>query len=240
MSNRIVKAILSPILLLQGFFVYRTIMQLPEPLGDREGTKGEGKKLRLLVLGDSAAVGVGAEHQKEALLGNLVSCLSSKYALDWKLVAKTGATTSSTIRHLQKLAAEKFDVVVVSLGVNDVTANKSQSAFLDEQQQLIDILRDKFSVEQIIVSGFPPVYKFPALPQPLRWFLGRRSIQFDSALRQLAAQNRIDYFEQRLDFISLNDRDSIANWMASDGFHPGPKIYKIWGDEVGKVIANHH
>ena len=124
--------LLAPILLLQGILVRKRTPLLPEPAGARKGEIGEGKPLRLLILGDSSGAGVGVEHQKDALLGRLKEHLSGNYKLTYQLIGKTGTTTQSTLDYLtqssQKLA--QFDVVVISLGVNDITSGVSLGKWL--------------------------------------------------------------------------------------------------------------
>jgi lysophospholipase L1-like esterase len=228
-GHLIVKVGLAPILFAQGSYISKTIARLPEPEGVRQGVSGSGKPLRLLVLGDSAAAGVGATTQDQALLGNLVNCLAPHYEVGWKLIAKTGATSSSTLRHLNKIPAEPFDVVVTSLGVNDVTTSKRKDRFLEEQKAILQLLRTKFNALLIVISGFPPVGKFPALPQPLRWYLGTQSQRFDKALAKFAqTQPDCEYLKQD----SVND----PKLMASDGFHPGPGIYAVWAREAANRI----
>ena len=97
---------LSPLLFAQGKFVRKTVPLLSEPEGSRSGVDGAGQKLRLLVLGDSAGGGVGVANQNEALLGKLVARLAPHFEVHWKLIAKTGATSSSTLRRLQKIPAQ--------------------------------------------------------------------------------------------------------------------------------------
>ncbi|MFX6190184.1 hypothetical protein ABTF51_19795, partial [Acinetobacter baumannii] len=46
---------LAPVLLAQGMHVRRRIPRLPEAAGARAGAVGEGRPLRLLIAGDSAA-----------------------------------------------------------------------------------------------------------------------------------------------------------------------------------------
>ncbi len=59
MRHALVTAALAPLLLWQGRHVRRVTPRLPEAAGPRAGTTGHGPPLRLLVLGDSAAAGVG-------------------------------------------------------------------------------------------------------------------------------------------------------------------------------------
>ena len=86
---------LAPVLLAQGRHVRRTIPVLPEPSGSRQGVGGSGPLLRLLIVGDSAAAGVGARTQDEALSGRLVAGMQARCEVRWKLVAFTGATNFS-------------------------------------------------------------------------------------------------------------------------------------------------
>lgn len=216
---------LAPLLLVQGIFARKRALILPEPPGPRSGETGHGPALRLLVTGDSAAAGVGAAHQDEALLGQLIAGLSSNYRLCWQLEAKSGATTLSTIRRLQRIAASDFDVVTTSLGVNDITSGVGLNRWLQQQAELRDLLRQRFAVGHLVLAGLPPVHLFPGLPQPLRWHLGLRAKEFDRALGRSLAD------EHDTSFVQL-DVGADASHMASDGFHPGPYIYARWAEKV--------
>ena len=66
---------LAPILLWQGHKVRQRTLRLPEASGARAGILGQGLPLRLLLLGDSAAAGVGVSRQEEALAGQLAAQL---------------------------------------------------------------------------------------------------------------------------------------------------------------------
>ncbi|MCC6374061.1 MAG: SGNH/GDSL hydrolase family protein, partial [Moraxellaceae bacterium] len=79
------KVALAPLLLTQGMYVRRVTPKLPEPQGARVGVTGTGKPLRLLIVGDSAAAGVGAAHQNDALLGQLVAALATEFEVSWCL-----------------------------------------------------------------------------------------------------------------------------------------------------------
>lgn len=220
---------LAPILFAQGRYVIRNIPRLPEPPGQRQGVTGVGQPLRLLVLGDSSAAGVGAATLDEALLGQVVTGLETTFQVRWSLIARTGATTRGTIKHLEKQPAQPFDAVVTALGVNDVTNGRSVRVWMREQAQLVDLLRSKFNVQHLYMSGLPPVSHFPALPQPLRWYLGSQAKRFDRSLGKWV-QSQPD-----CSFISFNFTLD-TNLMASDKFHPGPQIYAHWGAEVAYEI----
>jgi lysophospholipase L1-like esterase len=220
---------LLPVLALQARRVRSVTPRLPEPPGEREGRRGEGSPLRLLILGDSAAAGVGAAYQDEALLGRLVGTLADLPALEWRLVARSGDTTADTLRTLRSLPDLRCDIAVTSLGVNDVTALRGTDAFLSLQRQLVAHLRDACGARLILVSGLPPMHAFPALPEPLRGFVGRHARRLDAALAAwIATQADCTH----LPFGELPS----SEMMASDGFHPGPPIYADWADRVAERI----
>jgi lysophospholipase L1-like esterase len=232
LRHALATVVLAPLLLAQGRRVRRTAVLLPEPEGPREGTSGSGPLLRLLVTGDSAAAGVGAQTQDEALSGRLVAGLAARFHVQWKLVAATGATTADLLRTLEQSPAEQFDVVVTSLGVNDVTGRRSLDQWRRSQRQLIALLENKFRARLILLSGLPPMHRFPALPQPLRWYVGSRARDFDGALAGLS-ENYV-----RCEFIKLGYAMMNPQAMAADGFHPGPAIYGLWAEElVRRIVA---
>ena len=226
---------LGPFLFLQGHYVRRVTPMLPEPAGKREGSIGAGAAMRLLVLGDSAAAGVGAESQDEGLCGQLVARLNPYYNVSWRVIAKTGATTADTLRHLTKVPDETFDVVVISLGVNDLTTGCQRPVWIKRQEKLIHVLKERFGARQILLSGLPPMHLFPSLPQPLRWYMGEGARHFNQGLRELV-QN---YEDCHVFSIGVGDSlDAMVQGnFASDGFHPGPTFYASWADHLAQRIV---
>jgi lysophospholipase L1-like esterase len=210
---------LGPVYALQGRYVRRVTPRLPEAPGPRAGTLGTGPELRLLLLGDSAAAGVGAPSQDEALCGRLTSELAHSFRVSWALVARSGATTAGTTRHLSRSPAARFDVAVVSLGGNDVMGARPLPRWLEDVDELAAVLRTRFEVRHLLFSGMPPMHAFPALPQPLRWYLGARAHRFDQALTGWASQLECEHIPLTL---------AGLEQFASDGMHPGPVGYREW------------
>jgi lysophospholipase L1-like esterase len=229
MRLALAKYALGPLLLLQGRHVRRVTPELPEPAGARVGVAGDGPTLRVLVLGDSAGAGVGTSSQDEALAGRIVAALRDRFRVEYRVVARTGATTASTLRHLESIEAFRSDAVVTSLGVNDVTGGVGVGAFLGLQERLRSVLREKFGARFILVSGLPPMGSFTALPQPLRWYLGARARELDLALAGALSD---EAGAQYLPLFRRLDRSLLA----SDGFHPGPAAQAQWGAAAARRI----
>lgn len=224
------RALLMPVLAFQALHVRHKALILPEAAGERSGTVGNGPDLRLLVLGDSSAAGVGVQTQDAALSGQLIRRLADRFRLHWALDAKTGATTRSTLARLAGARPFPVDAVVLALGVNDTTRLVPRRRWLADQLRLYDILRQDYGAKRLYVSGIPPLGQFPLLPHPLRWVIGRHAETLDTAL-QHALSGQADCAHIRFD-LPLD-----PGLMAEDGFHPGPVIYREWASILAERIA---
>lgn len=223
---------LLPVLFVQGTKVRKNTPRLLEASGERQGIVGNGRPLSLLILGDSAAAGVGVETQKDALSGAIISELQDQYSIRWKLHAKTGDTTKQVFQAVQHLEQQNYDVVVTSIGVNDVTKLTSASSWIKQQKQLFQSIQARFQPKLIIVSGVPPMQHFPALPNPLAWLFGKYAEQMNQVLdKWLESQNQFKFIQYDIEYFQAMNLP-----MASDGFHPSKEIYAIWGQQVAALV----
>ena len=211
-----------PVLAVQAAWVAARVPRLPEAAGPRHGRTGTGPVLRLLVVGDSSAAGVGVAHQSEALSGQLARALASDFDVSWRLIARSGATTAGALARLRQEPPAAFDVALTALGVNDVKNGVALGRWLDRTEALHRLLRDRFGVGLVVASGLPPMGSFPALPGALGRFLGARAEAFDTALRA-----RLGGRPGTVILPGAMPLDPAG--MAADGFHPGAAVYADWG-----------
>lgn len=236
MIDELIALALAPLLLAQGRRARRLAQRLPEAAGPRTGKRGTGAAaLRVLLVGDSAVAGVGVATQEQALAGQLAQALHAALptaVIEWRVVARSGVTTREALAMLAEEEPEQFDLAVVALGVNDVTARVSVGAWLARIAQLVDQIRCDWGVRQVWLCGLPPMQRFPLLPQPLRWFLGRRARRFSTALGAWVARR------PGLRYVALPDM-ADPTLIAADGFHPGPGAVAIWAQALARDIATH-
>lgn len=227
------KLALSPLLVAQALHARRRAPVLPEATGPRSGSTGRGAPLRLLVLGDSSAAGVGVRRQSEALAGPLARALAAATGtrVHWRLVAKCGVTTAQALELLRGEGPLQADVAVVVTGVNDVVEQVPSQRAVRAREAVADELRNRAGVRHVVFAPLPPVHQFPGLPRPLRWIAGADARRHDRALADWAT-SRADVSHARWG-LQLN-----RGVMASDGFHPGPPAYRQCATMLARHIAS--
>jgi lysophospholipase L1-like esterase len=228
-----------PILLWQGRQVRRNALRLPEAEGPREGVAGSGKVcLRVLIVGDSSAAGVGAKNQTQALAGRLSDALSQRLggSVVWQLIARSGDTTRVSLTAVRKMRLHPADVMVTALGLNDVVAQVPPKVWLSRLDKLDRAAARRAGVKHIVHSGIPPIHSFPLLPNPLRWVLGSDAQRYNREL-SVWVQRWPDRWWLPLPFENDQPADSSV-LMAEDGFHPGPAVYALWAEQLAGLIAH--
>lgn len=225
---------LLPSLLWQGYQVKKNTPRLAEASGERKGLIGQGQTLSILILGDSAAAGVGVQKQEDALLGALLSELKNHFTVRYQLEAKTGDTTLQVLQRTKLLNKQHFDIVMTSVGVNDVTKLISPKKWIQQQHLFYQEIEQKFSPDLVLVTAVPPMHLFPALPNPLAWLFGQYSTAMNQKLTKFILQKK-NYQLVQFDLAHFR---ALNLEMAKDGFHPSAEIYQLWASElIGKIKA---
>jgi lysophospholipase L1-like esterase len=223
--------VLWPVLWLQARHVRRTVPHMPEPPGHRTGTAGQGSLMRLLVAGDSGAAGVGAVSQEQALCGHLVRRLSRHHTVEWCVLAANGLDSPGLMKLLRDTPTASYDVVVLSMGANDATGLCAPMQWAQWQNSLAALIADRFAPKLLVHSAVPPVHACKALPQPLRWFMGRWARKMNTALAQQLADQ-----DQRT--LHWHPETTTSAGMAMDGIHPSSDGYSVWADGLSRRILD--
>jgi lysophospholipase L1-like esterase len=213
------------VLLAQSRKLRRDTPRLPDAALPWHGTvAGTAPPLRLLVLGDSTAAGVGADTQDQALPGHLGRELAARTgrAVQWRAVGENGATSRDVIeRYLDDATTDPYDVVFVSVGANDALGIRSRGAFARDIRSLLTRLRAASPGAVILVSSLPAFFRFELLPQPLKWNLYLHSTSLEAAARRVVA-------EMPGVHMSPPPPPYTEGFFATDQFHPSAQGYREW------------
>lgn len=219
---------LFPVVAVQAVITRRTALRLPDAMGLREGTTGQGSPLRLLVVGESTTAGVGVKQSADALPAQLAGALSEKTgrAVHWRADGVTGCRLADVHERLEHLD-RKVDLVVIATGVNDTTG-------LTPLKRWRALLRDTALLAsqqgaQVAVLALPPMGYFTALPQPLRHLMGIRSGQLDQIARDTAtATGHYQYIAWQIPLSPV--------YLAEDGYHPSAAGYRAIAREAAAAM----
>lgn len=211
--------LLAPIVFAQGSALRRRTPLLPEPPGPRTGGVG---KLRVVVVGDSTAVGTGAASLDVALPGHLGRALGAR----WRVVGRNGATAAEVLRdHIDDAAGGPADLAVLLVGWNDAMKLRSPRAFARDLGDLIDRLRAASPRGRVVVVAPPRFRNLEVLPSPLRDALGDAADGLARVAARVAAEHGA---------LLAPGFDGVD--VATDGFHPDASGYARLAAGVAEAV----
>jgi lysophospholipase L1-like esterase len=222
--SRLIAVILGPVIFTQGKRMRRITPKLPDAAGPWTGSLAGADPIRILVLGDSTAAGVGADTQVDALPGNLARAFNEAWGrgVKWRAIGENGATARDIIeRYLDAASGSAYDVVFLSIGANDALGLRSRDAFRRDIRTILRRLRSVSPDAFILVSSLPAFFRFEALPNPLRWALYLHSQSLEAAARRFVAG------EPGI-VMSPPPPPYTPGFFASDDFHPSAQGYRDW------------
>ena len=225
-GSRVVAFVLAPLLFPQSRIVISHLPILPEAELDWHGSVDGPNPLRLLVIGDSTAAGVGVDSIRDGLAGNLARVLSQRTnrGVEWTVFARSGATTGEIRNFFLGLASrQKFDVVFVSTGVNDVMHLRTKLAFSNDLAQILERLEQASPDASILLAGIPRMERFVSLPDPLGTILGARAYRLNAAAHGVLEKH------PRVVHVPPWPIET-EGFFAVDDFHPSAAGYRAWAE----------
>jgi lysophospholipase L1-like esterase len=217
--SRLPAVLLAPIVLAQGRRLRTSIPRLA-PAEPRRGGSRASDAVRLLVLGDSSAVGTGVEQMMDALAGQVARRLTEPVA--WRVVGQNGLTSGQVLeQQLGEAVAEPADVIVLLVGWNDALQMRSASAFGADLAALLDALYAHNPTARLVVVASPRFGDFAVYPQPLRAVLGAHVAGLTRVARRITREHGA-MFVPGFDGLDL----------ASDRFHPNRAGYEKLAEAV--------
>lgn len=195
---------------------------------DDDGTYGAapGEPVRLLVLGDSTAAGMGADNRYQTigaiLAGGLAAIMGRPVELTNEAVV--GAESSALSAQLSHALAriDQPDVAVVLIGANDVTHRIDRVVSVKHLERTVRYLRT-LDVP-VVVGTCPDLGTVEPVPFPLNKLLRQWS-------RELATAQTVAAVEAGARTVSLGDllgpefAASPSVMFSQDRFHPSPAGY---------------
>ena len=204
--------------------------QAPRAAGSYgRGRRGE-RPLHLVVLGDSAAAGLGCETAEQTpgalLAGGIARDMRRRVDLD--VVAVSGAKSADLEVQVSRALRRPVDLAVIIVGANDVTHRVPRADACRDLGRAVKRLRDAGAI--VVVGTCPDLGTVKPLLQPLRTFAARLS-------RRLAQAQTVCVVENHGIAVSLGDLlgemfQSEPHLWSADRFHPSADGYRRIVDAI--------
>jgi lysophospholipase L1-like esterase len=198
------------------------------PLG-HDGSIGTGEEapLRVVWLGDSTAAGVGVTDAELAIPRLVARALDQPVELT--SLAVSGDRVADVVDdQVADLAALDPDVVLVSIGANDVVHLSTKDAFRSGYDELVAAVPEE---ALLVLLGVPDMGAPPRYLQPLRGIAAFRGRQLDEVTRSVARDNDAVYVDIA-DETGPTMRSDTDRYFAEDRYHPSADGYALWADAV--------
>lgn len=205
-----------------------------------------GPPLRLAVLGDSTAAGVGAGTVEGALPVLVAERVAPALDRAVQVVGHgvSGARTEQVRTEQVPLLAPGEgtpDVVLIASGSNDVTHLTPPWRLRRQTTALLTAASGAAGGAPVVLAGIPQFRGAGAIPVPLRWVV----IAYARPLRDAQRAAVADAREAGVDahYVEIAREASprfagVPDAMSADDYHPSAVGYGFWADAIAPVVVD--
>ena len=208
------------------------LMRAPEGATPYSRRKPGGKKI--LILGDSTAVGTGAQSPEYTIAGRFAADFPFADIIN---LGVNGSRTSGMLQQLKVVEGETFDLVVILSGGNDVLVLNTESGLIKTLSSVLEIA-NKVSNHQTVVLFYGTNGATSSLPSIFQPFFTRKFRKIETAFVQACK-------DQEVPFIELFSNDEINPfredphlYFSTDGIHPSDLGYQMWYKKMWQVFLD--
>ncbi|MFU8870600.1 SGNH/GDSL hydrolase family protein [Micromonospora sp. SL4-19] len=209
--------------------------------------RAEAPPLRLVLLGDSSALGVGVDRFEETIGGQLAHLLAegpTGRRVQLSCVGVSGSRSTDLATQVARaLLGERPDVAVILIGANDATGMARPADAAAYLGSAVRRLREAHV--EVVVGTCPDLGAVRAVASPLRQVLGwagRRIARAQTAAVLDAGGSVVDLATETGPVFRAD-----AGTLCHDGYHPSADGYRVWAHALlpavgaaATVASRHH
>ncbi|MDO3701142.1 SGNH/GDSL hydrolase family protein [Micromonospora sp. C28SCA-DRY-2] len=193
--------------------------------------------LRLVLLGDSSALGVGVARLDDTIGGQLANLLAegpSGRQVHLSSVGVSGSRATDLATQVARaLLGERPDVAVILIGANDATSLRRPADAAAYLGAAVHRLRE--ARVEVVVGTCPDLGAVRAIAPPLRQLVGwsgRRIARAQTAAVLDAGGTVVDLGTETGPVFRAD-----AGTLCHDGFHPSADGYRVWAHALLPAVA---
>lgn len=187
---------------------------------------------RILVLGDSTGVGIGATRPEESIAGLLAAELPDADIVN---ASRSGARVADAVEQARECRRRElhFDVALLHVGGNDVMRSTPVAKLVADSRLLLAELA--VVADQTVWLGPADVGSAPLFPPPFSWLFRMRSRRAAAAFAECATAQGAVF----VDFASGEHASRFADrrlHFAVDGLHPSSATYRYGYAAIRRLL----
>jgi lysophospholipase L1-like esterase len=190
-----------------------------------------GAKERILVAGDSTAVGTGASRPEESTAGRIALDHPRAEVVN---MSKNGRLAREMLTELMKPGLGHFDIVIVQIGGNDITYGTDIGELEHTLRGILE--RAKELGDKVVIMHTGNLGASPLFPYLVGLYFTHRTRLVRAMYMRVAGEygaRYADLFAERKDDIFLSDK---KRYYLTDFYHPSSAGYEIWYEAIKKAL----
>jgi lysophospholipase L1-like esterase len=186
----------------------------------------------MLIVGDSTAVGTGAESPEDSIAGRIAADFPSTRIDN---LGRNGALTRAVTEQLRSAPRDRYDLVLIQIGGNDALRFTAADTLRKHIDAALDAATERGQHVGIMSTGRLGVA--PALPWPLAPLLTWRSEIVRGVFMEAAAEHGARYVDLFVDPGHDNPfLEEPHKYHADDGLHPSSSGYGAWYAQLRRQL----
>jgi len=188
---------------------------------------------KFLALGDSYTIGEAVAEEDNWPFQLYRGLMENDIFLEApKIIAKTGWTTDELLVAIDTTdLSEKFDLVSLSIGVNNQYRGYPIEQYKKEYEVLLKIAINKAgnNPDRVFVLSIPDygITPFAKTKNPQR--IAEEIDQYNAIMKRITEANGVRFYN--ITDVSKKAKSDM-DLLAEDGLHPSAKMYALWVDRI--------
>lgn len=189
--------------------------------------------MRILIAGDSTAVGTGAADPEQSTAGRFGEEYPEAEILN---LGRNGKLVHELLQEIkeQKDSLGKFDIIVLQIGGNDITHFTPIQELDPDVRELLTLARTLS--EKVIVLHTGDLGRSPIFPWPINWIISRQTRLVRDVYLKATKETKTHYVDLYLLKTDDEFHTDKSRYYATDSFHLSGDGYGIWYREIKKVL----
>lgn len=186
---------------------------------------------RILIIGDSTVVGTGAEDPEHSVAGYLGADFPNAELVN---LGVNGTRTHGLIERFEGIQDERFDLVLIHTGGNDIVYFTDYEALAADIASVLDLAKN--ISDKVVLLSCGDVGTGLLFPYGTRWIWSHRTKVVRNIFMPIAEAKGVHY----VDLLRPRKEDPFAKdpdlYYSDDYFHPSGAGYLDWYEHVKTVL----